>query len=310
MIKVLLYWNNICVLHKKEQEYLEHITKCLEEQGILLQIRYFGLGYPTHMSEYLREEEAVLPDLIVSTDLEVFEDYRIFDRFQAELYPAADWIELKENTAVKSVYRSNKLLPFLIIPLVFFTNQPMGCEETGIGELIGHQPIAFGGINNSAVKTVVKAVWSRYGKEAALQMVTDGIITEMPVQAFQKVRTGECNVAIVPTLYALRADERNYFARCPKDGTVALPSYICARNSIPKEAAQAVIRELTAPDFCNFFVKSGDLICGVEGTAVHPWLETQEAVFLFPDKEWFMKVVPEEFYSFYCKAIPDAHCPV
>ena len=49
------------------------------------------------MSEYLARPDAVLPDLIVSADLEVFEDRAIFSKMEPELYPAADWVSLRES---------------------------------------------------------------------------------------------------------------------------------------------------------------------------------------------------------------------
>ena len=74
MTSVLLYWNHICVLHRQEKAFLEGLAQRLRKDDIQLEVRYFGLGYPEHMSEYLARPDAVLPDLIVSADLEVFED--------------------------------------------------------------------------------------------------------------------------------------------------------------------------------------------------------------------------------------------
>lgn len=97
MISVHLYWNNICILHRQELAFLEQIKTRLKQNGIDLTVTCFGLGYGTHMSDYLREPEAVIPDMIVSTDLEVFEDERIFDRFKGDLLPLADLIPQKKT---------------------------------------------------------------------------------------------------------------------------------------------------------------------------------------------------------------------
>ncbi len=78
MTSILLYWNHICVLHRQEKAFLEDLAQRLRGDGIRLEVRYFGLGYPEHMSEYLARPDAILPDLIVSADLEVFEDLRPF----------------------------------------------------------------------------------------------------------------------------------------------------------------------------------------------------------------------------------------
>ena len=82
MTTIRLYWNNICVLHRQELQFLNEIREELRKDNIDLDITCFGLGYGRHMSDYLREEDSVLPDLVVSTDLEVFEDERIWNRFR------------------------------------------------------------------------------------------------------------------------------------------------------------------------------------------------------------------------------------
>ena len=53
MTSILLYWNHICVLHRQEKAFLEDLAQRLRGDGIRLEVRYFGLGYPEHMSEYL-----------------------------------------------------------------------------------------------------------------------------------------------------------------------------------------------------------------------------------------------------------------
>ena len=63
MTTIRLYWNNICVLHRQELQFLNEIREELRKDNIDLDITCFGLGYGRHMSDYLREEDSVLPDL-------------------------------------------------------------------------------------------------------------------------------------------------------------------------------------------------------------------------------------------------------
>ena len=123
MTHILLYWNHICVLHRQEKAFLQELAGRLHREDIELEVRFFGLGYPEHMSEYLARPDAVLPDLIVSADLEVFEDRAIFSKMEPELYPAADWVSLRESPALDAVRRGDKLLPAAAIPLVYYPRE-------------------------------------------------------------------------------------------------------------------------------------------------------------------------------------------
>lgn len=305
MTSVLLYWNHICVLHKQEKIFLEQLADRLWQEKIDLKVRYFGLGYPEHMSEYLARPDATLPDVIVSADLEVFEDNRIFGKFSGELHPAAEWIPLRKEPAFDAACRSRNLLPFLSIPLVYYTCAPPLCAGKNICDV---KNLAFGGINNSAGKTLIKAVWSRYGKEAAVRLLQEGDISDMPVGAFQQVRKGYQNTALVPSLYALRADGAKTILQIPNEGPLLVSSYFCARQSIPLQVARRLAEAILCPDLCGFYANNGDLI-------VHPACTTQpsqqEGDFYFtPDSGWYERVSPEEFYDLYCEAIPSAKKPL
>ena len=304
MTPVLLYWNHVCILHNQEKNFLEGLTARLKEEGIALEVRYFGLGYPEHMSEYLARPDAVLPDLIVSADLEVFEDSRIFKKLERDLYPAATWLPLRQGPALDSVRRGTRLLPFLSIPLVYYTKDTSHCAGKRLSELKG---LAFGGINNSAGKTLVKAVWSRYGRGAALSLLESGAVSDMPIGAFQQVRLGQSPTALVPSLYALRADGERSFLRRPAEGPLLIPSYFCARNSIPEGAARRIAAEILCPELCDFYVENGDLILYPSCTTGHS--RQEGARYFTPAPEWYETVSAKEFYALYGAMLPTAHIP-
>ena len=138
MTHILLYWNHICVLHRQEKAFLDGLTQKLLSDGIQLEVRYFGLGYPEHMSEYLARPDAVLPDLIVSADLEVFEDPDIFCKLKDDLYPVRSWMSLRSGPMLDAVERGPFLLPFLSIPLVYYTREPEVCGHTALTGTVWH----------------------------------------------------------------------------------------------------------------------------------------------------------------------------
>ncbi|MDO5298015.1 MAG: hypothetical protein Q4F18_01200 [Clostridia bacterium] len=301
MTHVLLYWNHICVLHRQEKEYLRRIAEALRDDGIELEVRCFGLGYGEHMSEYLARRDAVLPDVIVSADLEVFENPLIFSRFRDGLYPARDWSALRPSPVLTACTRDRSLIPFAAIPMVYFTRNPEGCKKP-IPEI---EDLAFGGINNSAAKSIVKSVWERYGKDAAERVLARGSVSDMPIGAYQQVRTGERETALVPSLYALRADGMATHLVTPQEGPVLVASYICARRSIPEAAARRVLDAVMSRELCNFYVQNGDLILFPSCAEGHSTQEGESC--MIASAPWLSAVSPEEFYALYRKYLPSAH---
>ena len=301
MKHVLLYWSHICVLHRQEKMFLEQLTEKLHTHDIELEVRYFGLGYPQHMSEYLSQPDAELPDAIVSADLEVFEDPRIFSKIKHDLYNVNEWVPLRNIPSLDKVRRTPELLPVASIPLVYYTRTPDSCCSKSLTE----QPsLAFGGINNSAVKIVVKYVWEVYGKQATENILSSSLVTDMPIGAYQAVRQQQVNTALCPSLYGLRADEEETFLRTPQEGPVLIPSYFCARKSLPEDIAHQIANEILCKELCNFYVANGDLILYPACTTLHSKQET--GPFAGPSAKWLETRDPEEFYSMYTKHLPTA----
>lgn len=301
MTSILLYWNHICVLHRQEKAFLEGLAQRLRGDGIRLEVRYFGLGYPERMSEYLARPDAILPDLIVSADLEVFEDLRIFSKFKSNLYPAADWVPLRQSPMLNAVQRGPCLLPFVSIPLVYYTREPEACAKTSLPDWRG---LAFGGINNSAAKTVVKSVWERWGQVAAAKLLGESLVADMPIGAFQAVRQWQTSTALVPSLYALRADGRETFLRVPQEGPVLIPSYLCARASAPEWAARRVAERILSRELCDFYAANGDLIVYPACTGRRSGQEADYA--LCPSAAWLEHLSHVDFYRLYCTKLPSA----
>lgn len=311
MKKIVLYWNNICILHNQEKIYLEALKNQLLKHDIDLSIRCFGLGYPEHISDYLKREDAILPDLIVSSDLEVFEDSQIYSqKINSCLYPVADWFALKEGPLLQAVWKSEKLLPFLAIPLMAYSRKN---QQFSLLELL-NEDITFGGIENSAAKVVLKTIWDKYGKETAKEFGMHASITDMPINAFQRVRTGQSQTAIVPSIYAMRADQQTTYQVFFKEGIFALPTYICAFKSAKEEVIRQVLEQLLTLEFCDFYVNQGNLICYIKGSDSLACLPGKEPELLYPGGTWFENVDSETFYGLYDEvvrkkgnAVPDSY---
>ena len=301
MTHVTLYWSHICVLHRQEKLFLEQLAQKLQPQGIELDVHYFGLGYPQHMSEYLAQPDAVLPDMIVSADLEVFEDPRIYQKLQPDLYPVQNWVPLRDVASLAQVQRAPELLPVAAIPLVYYTRTPEKCRGLRLTEQTG---LAFGGINNSAVKTVVKYAWQAYGKQAAADLLAHSLVTDMPIGAFQAVRQGQADTALCPSLYGLRADGKTTFLCTPQEGPVLIPSYLCARKSVPEDVARMIANEIMCQELCDFYAANGDLILYPACTTKHS--QQEQPPFACPEQSWLQTLDPAEFYRLYAEKLPTA----
>ncbi|MCC0635830.1 MULTISPECIES: hypothetical protein [unclassified Clostridioides] len=300
MKNVRLYWSNICILHKYEKNYLDNLIMSLKEKDINLEVTYFGIGYPYKLNEYLKKTDALIPDIIVSTDLEVYEDKNIYSKFSSNLYPLSNYFNIKSEIKSSSIYFDERLLPFLVIPLVFSYNQNYKGLIDSIKNVIDTDTkTVIGGINNSGAKSVVKAIWSRYGKEYVERFLSNSTILDMPIQSFNDVKNGSDRLAITPSIYAKRANNEDLFMSYPDDGAIALPSYITASKSLDEKTMLEVLKSLVSKEFCNSFVKSASLLSCIYDTIDDSLIKDNQYKFLYPSKKWLDTVTTEEFFEVY-----------
>ena len=305
MTKVLLYWNHICILHNMEKKYLETVKQALLAKGIDLTIRFFGLGYATHMSEYLLQAEAEMPDFIISADLEVFEMASIFQKL-GELHPCESWMPLKKASVVQALRRKPTLFPFVGIPLVCYTNDKDHCQGKTLAQMAQTKGFAFGGINNSAGKTLVKVAMEKYGEKTAKNLLENASVYDMPIVAFQAVRTMQATTAIVPSLYALRADEKNTFLLPLQEGTFFIPSYFCARTSVGVEIAKTVMETIISPTLCQTYQTQGDLLICPDIKTEEPTTKHIDDRYCVSSQGFLDALSPEKFYRLYTDALTKA----
>lgn len=284
MRKISMYWNNICVLHRYEKKHIEEVTALLKEQDIQLETEYFGLGYPKKLSEEVKDT-GIAPDIIVSTDLEVFEDPEIYGLFKKELLEIQDLFPLKKEIKNTNLCQDKRLLPFLVIPLVMVFNKQLLAGQPlpeALKELTLY-PKAFGGKANSAGRGVIKQLTWLYGKEFTDLFLENAAILDMPVQSLLSVQKGLTPAAITPSIFAFRADETLLSLRYPKEGALTVPSFIAVKNTLSADLAGYILSKLFTVDFCNYFAEQGEIQPCFQQTKDVNMVAEHQFRFVYPD---------------------------
>ena len=97
---------------------------------------------------------------------------------------------------------------------------------------------------------------------------------------------------------------KKHFLYTPQEGAVLIPSYFCARKSLPEDVARYIANEILCQELCDFYVANGDLILYPACTTLHSKQET--GLFACPSAKWLEALDPEEFLAMYTKHLPSA----
>lgn len=225
-----LLWNNVCLLGRIEEQFIN----TLEFEHT--QTEYYGLGRKMDLQTYFKSSEDNW-GCTISTDTELYQDKQFFPGKEKHLRKIA-WTDIPKLPS-STLYDNPHYQPFIVIPLVMVVNQnytdlrPSSLKDLCSPKYKGL--VTFGGLHNSAGKSLLKAVWSLYGKEAAIQLLENSFPASMPAAAFKCVASGQYPIAIVPTIFAAREGLSGLKAYVPKEGAVAIPSMLLFIKSVPKK---------------------------------------------------------------------------
>lgn len=268
-MKYQVCWNNVCLLSKVEKQWIQKVT--LENQlNTLFEFSYFGLGQGSSLYNEIKKRathKEAFPDIIVSTDLEVFQNVLFKEKF-------TDSYQLLNPNPYAHAYLSGhanltpeSLLfkPFIVIPLIMIVNESLlkgrECPKS-IADLIHgdfRDDIVFGGIDNSAGYALMKSIWWKYGEGALNTFLDYASAKSMPAQAFQSVLKGEKCVGFVPSIFALRQGTRSLKAIWPEEGAVGIPSYVAVSKKVTPEDYQKFESNYLNLDFQQQLVTIGDI---------------------------------------------------
>lgn len=236
-----LFWNNICLITKTEEEY---INNKLTSAPIEIKTRYFGLGRPMTMLDYYRTANYIEGDVILSTDTDIFHD-STYD-------PLHEVFDPPEK--------------FISIPLVILYNtRALGQLEPpksfqDLLEPTYRHLVVYGGPHNSAGKSLAKSLWSAYGYDKTCLFFKEASAVSMPAAAFQKVLSGQMPIAIVPTIFALRAGLGDLQMVWPSDGAIPIHSYLSIRSEMSDEIKSYFKRDLLGKDFQSYLVDKAAIL--------------------------------------------------
>lgn len=261
-----VYWNNVCLLSNFEEEYINNI---LIENKLQKKVdfSYYGLGREYSLKEFFDKHPYKTLNFhsLISTDVDIFQhkDY-LKDK-------VSSFKNLSNNSLNKIVLNSNifsikEFLPFIIIPLVMVVNKdliPHHDIPNSLEDLLKEKykgKVCFGGIHTSAGGSLFKALIYLFGWDKALEFTKNSIITSMPAGAFFNVMQGNYPIAIVPTIFARRCGLNNLEFICPKEGAIAIPSYIAINKNIDSFTEDFLLNNLLSSNFQKELYEKGAII--------------------------------------------------
>ncbi|MDR1193285.1 MAG: ABC transporter substrate-binding protein [Peptococcaceae bacterium] len=264
MLNIKLLWSNVCVLSVQEQKIIAAAVERLRELDIDLTVEYYGLAKEETLAERIARA-GFDADIMVSTDVEVFQKQELFGKFRNDLLPALGLLPIKEQFRQTILCSQPLLLPIHFVPLIMVANRSFWSDPASLPASfadIADTRKAFGGRDNAAGQGLKKQLRSYYGDEFETRFCSSARIFEMPVEAFNAVRRGEFPVAIAPTIFAMRADGEDLIPIYPKEGAASVPCFAAVKNTTAEETAKAVLGSIFTSEVNSFYTSSGNIqIC-------------------------------------------------
>ncbi|SHK02107.1 ABC transporter substrate-binding protein [Paramaledivibacter caminithermalis] len=304
-----VYWNNVCLLSTREEKFINNSLKESKKENSII-FEYYGLGRKMGLKEKIIEDLSdgtIEADLVISTDLDIFQSKNLIPSKSNELSNIKDLLPLRTAITNSNIVEPSGIFaPFIIIPLIFVVNKNLIPEEKipySFEQLLDpyyKNKIAFGGIHNSAGRSLIKSIWYLYGRQKAEEFVTNSIITSMPAAAFKKTMTGEAAISIVPTIFAMRSGINNIVAIWPKEGAVAIPSYYALKKDSDSLCTEWVLHNILGKSHQELLKSAGAVIPCDPDIDLPDLAKENNCSLLYPDWSFLHNFDDDYFYSL-CK---------
>lgn len=260
-----VYWNNVCLLTHMERKFIQKVQT---GTSLPFDFEFYGLGQSCSLTHQIKTDltqQSARGDIIVTTDLEAFQDNALLPYFRS--FRQDFRLPLRAEIAGTSIpHPQGFIQPFIIIPLVLVVNTnllgpaqyPQSLEDLLHPSF--RKRYAFGGLHNSAGRSLLKSLWFLYGADTAEAFADGAVVTSMPAHAFQKVMKAEVAAALVPTIFALRQGIHGLKSFWPREGAVAIPSYAAARTSVAREDLDLFSESIVGRAHQEELKNNGDII--------------------------------------------------
>jgi ABC-type Fe3+ transport system substrate-binding protein len=298
--KLKIYWNNICLLRKKEEEFLNTYFESNKE--CTFDIEYFGLGMPKKLKKQVKDDLVTYKDfnadVIVSTELDIFWDKKILGNLTnlqslKGLYDISDI--LSNNTFIdpNNYLTISQALPMLI------TINPIALKDlnkpTSLLDLtkpIYKGKIVLGGSDTAAGRIIVSSIWYLYGEEVAMKFLDNVTFVNIPAMGLNMVKKGVYPIAILPSVLC----GRELITICPKEGSPSIPTYCCIHKNANLKQAKKFLDVLFGSEMQEFYALRGYMIPSNKAVSYSSEMYPNGLPkLLYPTWEWFNKFDAERF---------------
>ncbi|TYQ12665.1 UNVERIFIED_CONTAM: extracellular solute-binding protein [Acetivibrio alkalicellulosi] len=293
-----VYWNNICLLSNMEENFIK--SNISKQNDYEYKFKYYGLGRNQSMKDKIIDDLRkgdIKGDIIVSTDLDIFQDTSICKNFYELFRNDISLLPSREELLNSTIHHpTGYFYPFIVIPLVIVVNtralndtkMPLSLKD--LLDPAFSKKYAFGGMHNSAGKSLFRGIWYLYGQQAAEEFLSNAIVTSMPAQAFQKVRSGEVMAAVVPTIFAKRAGIDNLVSIWPKEGAIAIPSYVAVKKTVPLKVFNDFKNIILGQEHQKLLRDQGDIIPSYPDLHLPQSAKVNNCRLLYPKWDFFKQV--------------------
>jgi ABC-type lipoprotein export system ATPase subunit len=283
-----VYWNNICLLRKREEAFLAGYGEGLD-------ITYFGLGTPRKLRERIKrdleETGGVRADVIVSTELDIFQDRRLLrgkNLFREIDFPSGPFID-RDAVSADPCLAVSLILPMVIAAAPGSPECPRTLRELCEPRYKGN--IALGGRDTAAGRSVVMTLWYLYGEAAARSFMDNAVFTTIPAAARFGIVRGEYPAGILPSALC-GSGVRAVF---PADGAPAIPAFAAVSQTAGPENARRFLSILFGGPMQAFYAERAFAIPSQGRLSPLFYPDGAPPAYVYPDGAWLDRFDMERF---------------
>ena len=309
-----VYWANLCILNRMEREKMEAAARIWEEAHPLIpQITYLGDTEEVKMYEKMDEDMASGKlgfDLLVSSRFDLFCSRKYLQSHIDQLFPIGDRFPIREEVYNSgAVDPSGLFYPLVLLPHFIVVNTkllggneiPKSLEDLLDPRWAGN--IFIGATDLPSAKSVLLAMWYKFGKEGLETCVKNWCQKSAPSAARHGLVKDELPIALLPGIFAGPGPEDKLLAIRPMEGATVLTSFAAVRRSEKaEEVVDFIANSVAKLEFIEFY-RDQALAFPSDPFVIPPEPQASGEKMFFPDWDWILDQ-DMEYFAEACGRVP------
>lgn len=293
------------MLKKMEKEKLASwADQWRAKKEVNVSFDFFGIGEEMNIDEKITSELQngdIKADIIVSTDVKIFRNQNLLSGKTEQFRSLTGQLPIRDELTKGNILHPGGFFhPCIVVLMTLICNKNLVKEKdrpVSWQDLLKpkwENKVIFSGADKPAGRAFLMGMWYLFGDEGLKRAVKNFQVMSYPSAVLNAVSKGEFAAGVVSLLFTGNQGIENVVDIWPKEGALAVPSYVAVHLSAPDDAIDFLAATVYCKEMQEFYSKNALAIPVISEVDPPQIVLDNNFSFVCPEWSWIQKADMEK----------------